>query len=442
MTRGASSRGSSTRTGGPGRRATGGSSARTVNRCTPPTARAAAEALKEQGNALFASQKYEKAADKWTRALCVVESYGAEELQAALYANRAEARLRQQKWGKALDDATAALQREPTHEKALLRAAVAMKEMRGNIQALDFVQQCLDANPKHPQALNMISELHELIRKEHNVVTNKPSKLQEEWINRDVTEESLPRAFDTKDATNKKGWKAFTGYGQNKDGTVEKPPLSALPHNRFQMSPEQRQQADFTVQQMRDKAEEEKNKAKFMEKAYPWAKDVYKDRYMEDMSIGKAASIEASILPAEATRKAQEAEADASKDPPKPAPLKAEGLAPPAAGQPVAALGGQVIADIDKMFASFTEKPPPKDLPDLSSDAATKDRLEKAKALLKEKGVTPEDLRKETRTATDSATAAGQSLANAVQKYQEARAAGDTKAVGAAETALEKEFST
>eukprot|EP00406_Dinophysis_acuminata_P035446 CAMPEP_0179361624 /NCGR_PEP_ID=MMETSP0797-20121207/80596_1 /TAXON_ID=47934 /ORGANISM="Dinophysis acuminata, Strain DAEP01" /LENGTH=359 /DNA_ID=CAMNT_0021077031 /DNA_START=73 /DNA_END=1150 /DNA_ORIENTATION=+ len=359
MTRGASSRGSSTRTGGPGRRATGGSSARTVNRCTPPSA---------------------------------------EELQAALYANRAEARLRQQKWGKALDDATAALQREPTHEKALLRAAVAMKEMRGNIQALDFVQQCLDANPKHPQALNMISELHELIRKEHNVVTNKPSKLQEEWINRDVTEESLPRAFDTKDATNKKGWKAFTGYGQNKDGTVEKPPLSALPHNRFQMSPEQRQQADFTVQQMRDKAEEEKNKAKFMEKAYPWAKDVYKDRSQQGPAEAGAA--------------------------------EGGGLAPPAAGQPVAALGGQVIADIDKMFASFTEKPPPKDLPDLSSDAATKDRLEKAKALLKEKGVTPEDLRKETRTATDSATAAGQSLANAVQKYQEARAAGDTKAVG------------
>merc|ERR1711879_400189 len=116
-----------------------------------------------------------------------------------------------------------------------------MKEMRGNLQALDFVQQCLDANPKHPEALNMVAELQGLIRKENNALTNKPSKLQEEWINRDITEENLPRAFDTKDTNNKKGFKAFAGYGQNKDSNVEKPPLSALPHNRVQISPGQRQ---------------------------------------------------------------------------------------------------------------------------------------------------------------------------------------------------------
>lgn len=99
-------------------------------------AETAALAFKDQGNALFTARSYKEAATKWSRALSTLEKYCSDsQVRATLYANRAESNIRMERWEEALLDCEAALVTKPSHDKALLRAAVAL---RGLKRSLDF----------------------------------------------------------------------------------------------------------------------------------------------------------------------------------------------------------------------------------------------------------------------------------------------------------------
>lgn len=52
------------------------------------------------------------------------------QVRATLYANRAESHIRLESWAEALLDSEAALVQKPTHDKALLRAATALRGMK------------------------------------------------------------------------------------------------------------------------------------------------------------------------------------------------------------------------------------------------------------------------------------------------------------------------
>merc|ERR1719329_1094256 len=123
----------------------------------------AADALKEAGKALFAAHKYSDAESKWTRALSLT-GHSDSALRVALYSNRSVARLRLSKFDTALSDAQEALRIKPTHDKALLRGAVAAREMKMYVEAFDFVQKCIETNPRHMEAKVLLADLEYLIQ--------------------------------------------------------------------------------------------------------------------------------------------------------------------------------------------------------------------------------------------------------------------------------------
>merc|ERR1712182_106192 len=127
---------------------------------------AIAKQLKDEGNTQFAARLYEEAEAQWTRALRLDSDLEDDQIRMALYSNRAEARLRRQLWKEALDDAETVLKMKPDHDKALLRGAVALREQKKYTEALDFVKRCVEANPRHPEAIAMQKELADKVEQD------------------------------------------------------------------------------------------------------------------------------------------------------------------------------------------------------------------------------------------------------------------------------------
>lgn len=348
-----------------------------------------AQSFKEQGNAYFSAQKYHEAEAKWTRGLCVADKCGDETIPVALYSNRSEARLRLKRWEEALDDAQAALRKTGTHEKALLRAAVAARELKNYGLAQDFVQQCLDAHPTSPEAKQLLLDLEQLVHFSSQAQGG-DGKLKEQWLNK-TTEDDLPKGFSAKDVNSKKGFKAFGGYASTRKGTVEKPPVSALPYHFMGLPPDEVEKADALYQEMRNmkEAKERMRQKELME--YADVKKSYKLRADEDAAMGKLAPLE-EIMPAvKAKEMAKLADATAQLEAPKAKPLTALQVSKQQADH--AELKSGDASEIDALFGGFDAKGKAEGV--VAGAGSRKDKLAKARSLVSGRGKDKEALAKE-----------------------------------------------
>eukprot|EP00411_Alexandrium_monilatum_P076930 CAMPEP_0175492630 /NCGR_PEP_ID=MMETSP0096-20121207/2362_1 /TAXON_ID=311494 /ORGANISM="Alexandrium monilatum, Strain CCMP3105" /LENGTH=697 /DNA_ID=CAMNT_0016794561 /DNA_START=1 /DNA_END=2092 /DNA_ORIENTATION=+ len=367
-------------------------------------ARAAGLAWKEQGNTFFAAKKYEEAADKWTRALTFAGSSRDQVLEVALRSNRAEARIRQHQWEGALDDSQAALLMRPTHEKALLRATVAARELRRLSQAQDFAQRCVEAHPNSHEAVQLLEEVRALVEEASNQelagrAKSARAKLQESIEREAATGDlsKIPKAFAAKDLNSKKGFQAFKGYAETRAKPEERPPLSSLPYHQMGLPPEQTEMMDKFFQEMRNKKDEQTRAAKETEKALEAMKKEYKEQAEQEIAEGRPLPSEEAAPSEKARRQLQEQKAAAEeRKPPRetPKPLEASASAQARrkqAGPP--ALSSQETGEIDSLFAGVDGEAAPAPPAPAASDR--RQRLEKARELLAQGGkdVGPSDRR-------------------------------------------------
>mmetsp|Transcript_84225 Transcript_84225/g.233446 ORF Transcript_84225/g.233446 Transcript_84225/m.233446 type:complete len:556 (+) Transcript_84225:75-1742(+) len=358
----------------------------------PDAATLAAQNWKDLGNAYFGAQKYHEAEAKWTRGLCLAAKVGDESLPVALYSNRAEARLRMKRWEDALDDAQAALRRNATHEKALLRAAVAARELKSYGLAQGFVQDCLDAHPRSAEAKQLLLDLEQLV----HFASQAPGgdgKLKEQWLKK-TTEENLPKAFATKDVNSKKGFKAFGGYASSRKGTVEKPPISALPYHFMGLPPDKVAETDMLYEEMRSFREaKEKMRRRELEE-YAEVKRSYKIRADEDEAMGKLVPLE-EIMPAV---RAKELAGKPGGEGRAPAVPRAKALTPLQASKQQAErveLPASDRSEIDALFGGFASRPAADDAAAEAAARQRKERLARARGVVSGRGKDVVELAKE-----------------------------------------------
>jgi len=118
---------------------------------------AAGQAWKEQGTALFQKKQDCEEEARWTRALAFIGP--SEPIRVTLHANRAQARIEQQRWAQALDDAQVVLQQEPVHQKALLRGAVAARELGQISLTREYLERCLAEHPSLAEAQRLLRQI-------------------------------------------------------------------------------------------------------------------------------------------------------------------------------------------------------------------------------------------------------------------------------------------
>jgi len=257
----------------------------------------AAKSFKEQGNGLFNSRRYDEADAVWTRALGLNRLLQDETIQVALYSNRSEARLRMERWEGALMDAKAALQKRPTHDKALLRAAVAARELRRLDIAQDFVLKCLEAHPKQPEARQLLMDIDQLIASEQDLIPSRArdvrKMLRESALGKsnELLDET-PKAFDAKDQNSLKGFKAFKGYSNNRTTTLDRVPLQSLPYHNMGLAEEEVKKLDDMFQEVRNKRDEKLEKKQRDKEKYAKVREEYRMRTQEDIAEGRAPPLE------------------------------------------------------------------------------------------------------------------------------------------------------
>lgn len=257
----------------------------------------AAESFKETGKTLFTAHRYSEAEGKWTRALSLAgDKDGA--LKVALYSNRSEARLRLSKFDAALSDAQEALKLKPTHDKALLRAAVAARELKMYGESYDFVQKCIELNPRHMEAKVLLADLEYLIQ---DIQSTQPDMAR---VARLKLEESIKlqeaeqrgKKLGVKDVNMLSGVKAFEGYGDKREKLAaskdDRPPLTSLPYHHVGLPVDQVKVMDKFFQEQRDKKDYEKIKAKKEKDNYAKIKEEFKSRAAEDVREGRMAGLD------------------------------------------------------------------------------------------------------------------------------------------------------
>jgi tetratricopeptide (TPR) repeat protein len=252
----------------------------------------AAESLKEIGNTLFKACKYSQAETLWTRALSLAETGQAKSLTAALYSNRAEARLRLAKWDAALSDSQEALKIKPTHDKALLRAAVASRELKMYNEAYDFARKCLENNIKHTEARILLADLEYLIA---DVAAPDMAKAAFKKMDESVKKQEAGKKLGAKDTNMLSGVKAFEGYGSKREQLAtkdERPPLSSLPYHHAGLPQDEVEKMDKFFQSQRDKKDAEKSAAKKEKENYAKIKDEYKAFAASQVQEGKLAGLD------------------------------------------------------------------------------------------------------------------------------------------------------
>ncbi|XP_073535725.1 sperm-associated antigen 1 isoform X2 [Phyllobates terribilis] len=129
-----------------------------------------AEREKEKGNEAFRSRDYEEAISYYSRSLSVLPS-------AAAYNNRAQAWIILKKWQNALNDCEQALDMEPDNVKALLRRAVANKNLRHFQAASSDLKTVLLFEPENPAAKKVLCEVDELLQKEREEISKKGRRI-------------------------------------------------------------------------------------------------------------------------------------------------------------------------------------------------------------------------------------------------------------------------
>lgn len=331
----------------------------------------AATALKEAGKTLFVANRYDEAEAIFTRGLGV--PFLSDGMEVTLYSNRAETRLRLSKWEAALTDAEAALVKRPNHDKALLRAAVAARELKMYNKAYDLAKKCHQVHPKLAEAKTLILDLEYLIE---DVLASQPDMAR---VARVKLQESIQLASgkSAKDFNNLNGLKAFAGYGDKREAVADKekpPPLESLPYHNIGLPEDQVATMDKFFQEQREKKAEEKFKMKTEKKNYAKLKEEYKMQTEMDIKEGRIAPLEEIFATkSPGTSGAGEAPGGAAVtvlDGPKtmPSGKKAE-------------LDVVDTKEIDSLFAGLPTKSKPL-VKVAAGDKAKKEKLEKAKLMV------------------------------------------------------------
>jgi len=256
----------------------------------------AAESFKESGKALFQVHKYSEAERRWTRALGLAGQKDAA-LKVALFSNRSEARLRLSKWDAALSDAQEALKLKATHDKALLRAAVAAREMKMYGESYAFVQKCIEINPRHMEAKVLLADLEYIIQDVQSTQPDlaKVARLKMEESIKLQEEEQRGKKLGAKDINMLSGVKAFEGYGDKREKLAaqeERMPLSSLPYHHVGLPVDQVKVMDKFFQDQRDKKDFEKLAAKKAKDNYTKIKEEFRTRAADDVREGRIAGLE------------------------------------------------------------------------------------------------------------------------------------------------------
>lgn len=339
----------------------------------------AAESFKESGKALFVSNKYSEAEAKWTRALSLAGEKEAA-LKIALYSNRSEARLRLAKYDAALSDAQAALSIKPHHDKALLRAAVAAREMKMYGEAYDFVQKCIELNPRHTEAKVLLADLEYMIQDAQSTQPDmaKVARLKMEESIKLQEEELRGKKLGAKDLNMLCGVKAFQGYGDKREKLAsaqdERPPLSALPYHHVGLPPNQVKAMDKFFQEQRDRKDFEKTKAQKEKVNYAKIKEEFKARAAEEVREGRIAGLDEVF-----GKKPALASSDLAQAPAKAPPLSLPGAKAKTEPTEKAALSAAEMAEIDNLFAGLQTKTA-QSIVATASSSAKKKQLAEARA--------------------------------------------------------------
>ncbi|KAK3603020.1 hypothetical protein CHS0354_037767 [Potamilus streckersoni] len=136
--------------------------------------RTKAQALKDEGNALFKSGSYKSAIRCYTQALCICPMKFVKD-RAIMYSNRAACKLRRDNKEEAIRDCTKALNLHPHYVKALLRRAELYEASEKLDDALADYQKVVELDPSQNVARLACMKLPDQI-KERN------EKLKEEMI--------------------------------------------------------------------------------------------------------------------------------------------------------------------------------------------------------------------------------------------------------------------
>jgi tetratricopeptide (TPR) repeat protein len=256
----------------------------------------AAENFKDSGKIQFQAHKYSEAETKWTRALSLAGQRDAA-LKVALYSNRSEARLRLSKWDAALSDAQEALKLKANHDKALLRAAVAARELKMYGESYAFVQKCIEINPRHMEAKILLADLECIIQDVQSTQPDmaKTARLKMEESIKQQEAEQRGKKMSAKDLNVLNGVKAFQGYGDKREQLAakeERPPLSTLPYHHAGLPAEQVRAMDHFFQARRDTKDYEKLSSKKAKDNYAKVKEEFRARAAEDVRDGRMAGLE------------------------------------------------------------------------------------------------------------------------------------------------------
>ncbi|KAG7470083.1 hypothetical protein MATL_G00135580 [Megalops atlanticus] len=109
---------------------------------------------KDKGNEAFKANDYEEAVVYYTRSLSVLPT-------TAAYNNRAQAKIKLQRWHSALSDCQSVLELEPGNLKALLRRATVQKELGQLEMAAEDLRSVLQAEPQNTIAEKLLLEVEQ-----------------------------------------------------------------------------------------------------------------------------------------------------------------------------------------------------------------------------------------------------------------------------------------
>jgi len=300
-----------------------------------------------------------------------------------LYSNRSEARLRLSKFDAALSDAQEALKLKPTHDKALLRAAVAAREMKMYRESYDFVQKCLEINPRHMEAKVILADLEYLIR---DIQSAQPdmAKLARQKMEESIKlqeEECRGKKLGPRDENMLSGVKAFQGYGDRRERLAEKEdarlPLSTLPYHHVGLPVDQVQVMDNFFQEQRDKKDKEKLKVKMEKDNYVKVKQQFKARAEEDVREGRLAGLD-EILP----QRPSSAMSEFAKPPPKPPSLALPSATAMTELTEKVALSSYEMSEIDELFSGLSTRSSEMSIEKAPSLSDKQNKLDKARAAL------------------------------------------------------------
>ncbi|CAJ1356087.1 unnamed protein product [Effrenium voratum] len=246
-------------------------------------AESAALAFKEQGNTLFATRAYKEAAARWSRALSLLQRHNVDSLLGAtLHANRAEAQIRLERWGEALADCEAALAARPSYDKALLRAAVALRGLKRYREAVAMAQKCLDVDPRLVEAKQLLQDLDQLIEAEQRLGQSSRARAAKEKLMEAAIREPHVRERDIE----KKGFQAFEGYSNVRESS-ERVPISELPYHKMGLPRDQVDLMDNFFKELRTNKKQQVISHRKERAEYEMVKKEYRERALEDLALGR-----------------------------------------------------------------------------------------------------------------------------------------------------------